>query len=39
MQFDDLVMGRRTVRRFEDAAVEREVLEKIARLAQHVPSA
>jgi nitroreductase len=39
MQFDELVMGRRTIRRFEDAPVERDVLEKIARLGQHVPSA
>ncbi|HJP90007.1 MAG TPA: nitroreductase family protein [Candidatus Limnocylindrales bacterium] len=39
MQFDELVTKRRTVRRFEDAPVEREVLEKIAQLAQHVPSA
>ena len=39
MQFDELVMRRRTVRRFEDTPVEREVLEKIARLAQRTPSA
>ena len=39
MDFAELVMKRRTVRRFEDAPVEREVLEKIARLGQHVPSA
>lgn len=39
MEFAELVMKRRTVRRFEDTPVEREVLEKIARLAQHVPSA
>jgi nitroreductase len=39
MQFDELVMHRRTVRRFEDAPVERAVLEKIARLAQRTPSA
>jgi nitroreductase len=39
VEFGELVMKRRTVRRFEDAPVEREVLEKIARLAQHVPSA
>jgi FMN reductase [NAD(P)H] len=38
MEFAELVMKRRTVRRFENAPVEREVLEKIARLAQHVPS-
>jgi nitroreductase len=39
MDFEGLVMHRRTVRRFEDAPVEREVLEKIARLAQRTPSA
>ena len=39
MQFDELVMGRRTVRRFEDAPVDHAVLEKIARLAQRTPSA
>lgn len=39
MEFGDLVMKRRTVRRFEDAPVDREVLERIGRLAQHVPSA
>ena len=39
VEFAELVMKRRTVRRFEDTPVEREVLEKIARLAQHVPSA
>jgi nitroreductase len=39
MDFADLVMRRRTVRRFETTPVEREVLEKIARLGQHVPSA
>jgi len=39
MEFAELVMKRRTVRRFEDVPVERAVLEKIARLAQHVPSA
>ena len=39
MQFDELVMQRRTVRRFEDAPVGREVLERIARLAQRTPSA
>jgi len=32
MEFAELVMQRRTVRRFEDAPVEREVLEEIARL-------
>jgi nitroreductase len=39
MDFAELVMRRRTVRRFEETPVEREVLERIARLAQHVPSA
>ena len=39
MQFDELVMRRRTVRRFEDTPVDRAVLEKIARLAQRTPSA
>jgi FMN reductase [NAD(P)H] len=39
MEFADLVMKRRTVRRFEETPVDREVLERIARLAQHVPSA
>ena len=39
MEFAELVMKRRTVRRFEETPVEHEVLEKIARLAQHVPSA
>jgi FMN reductase [NAD(P)H] len=38
VEFAELVMKRRTVRRFEDAPVDREVLEQIARLAQHVPS-
>ena len=39
MDFAELVMKRRTVRRFEDTPVDRAVLEGIARLAQHVPSA
>jgi nitroreductase len=39
MEFADLVMRRRTVRRFEDTPVERAVLDKIARLAQRTPSA
>ena len=38
MEFAELVMKRRTVRRFEDSPVDREVLEGMARLAQHVPS-
>lgn len=39
MDFSELVMKRRTVRRFDDAPLDREVLEHIAQLAQHVPSA
>ena len=39
MEFAELVMKRRTWRRFEEAPVEREVLEGIARLAQRTPSA
>src|SRR6266576_3701136 len=39
MEFHDVVMKRRAVRRFEEDGVEREVLERIARLAQRTPSA
>lgn len=39
MEFAELVMKRRTVRRFTDEPVDRAVLENIARLAQHTPSA
>jgi len=39
MHFEELVMRRRTVRRFEDAPVDRSVLETIARPAQRTPSA
>jgi len=39
MEFADLVMRRRTVRRFEDTPVDRAVLEQIARLGQRTPSA
>jgi nitroreductase len=39
MDFLDVVMRRRAVRRFEDGGVEREVIEQIARLAQRTPSA
>src|SRR5512143_175925 len=39
MEFAELVMQRRTVRRFEETPVDRSVLEKIARLAQRTPSA
>lgn len=39
MEFAELVMRRRTVRRFTDEPVNRAILENIARLAQHTPSA
>ncbi len=39
MEFADVVMKRRAVRRFRDGGVEREVIERIARLAQRTPSA
>lgn len=39
MEFRDVVMKRRAVRRFEEGGVEREVIERIARLAQRTPSA
>lgn len=39
MEFRDVVMRRRAVRRFEDGGVDRAILEGIARLAQRVPSA
>ena len=39
MEFVDVVMTRRAVRRFEEGGVEREVLERIARLAQRSSSA
>ena len=39
MEFVDVVMKRRAVRRFEDGGVERDVIERIARLAQRAPSA
>ncbi len=39
MEFSDVVMKRRAVRRFMDGGVEREVIERIARLAQRTPSA
>jgi nitroreductase len=38
MDFVDVVMKRRAVRRFEEGGVERQVLERIARLAQRAPS-
>lgn len=39
MEFVDVVMKRRAVRRFEEGGVERGVIERIARLAQRSPSA
>ena len=39
MDFADVVMKRRAVRRFEDGGVERDVIERVARLAQRTPSA
>jgi nitroreductase len=39
VEFLDVVMKRRAVRRFEDGGVDREVIERIARLAQRTPSA
>jgi nitroreductase len=38
MEFVDVVMKRRAVRRFEEGGVERDVIERIARLAQRSPS-
>jgi nitroreductase len=38
MDFIDVVMKRRAVRRFEEGGVDRDVLERIARLAQRAPS-
>ena len=39
MEFHDVVMRRRAVRRFEEGGVERATIEAIARLAQRTPSA
>jgi nitroreductase len=39
VEFAEVVMKRRAVRRFMDGGVEREVVERIARLAQRTPSA
>jgi FMN reductase [NAD(P)H] len=39
MEFAEVVMKRRAVRRFEDGGVDREVVERIARLSQRTPSA
>src|SRR5258707_5433077 len=38
MEFQDVVMKRRAVRRFEEGGVRRETIERIARLAQRAPS-
>jgi nitroreductase len=38
MEFVDVVMKRRAVRRFEEGGVERDVIERIARLSQRSPS-
>src|SRR5262245_35669467 len=38
MEFVDVVMKRRAVRRFEDGGIERDVIDRIARLAQRTPS-
>jgi nitroreductase len=39
MEFTDVVMQRRAVRRFEEGGVDRAVIDRIARLAQRTPSA
>jgi nitroreductase len=39
MEFLDVVMKRRAVRRFQEGGVPRETIERIARLAQRTPSA
>ncbi len=39
MDFAEVVMKRRAVRRFEEGGVDRTVIERIARLAQRTPSA
>ena len=39
MDFFDVVMKRRAVRRFEEGGVGRDTIERIARLAQRAPSA
>ncbi|HEX6868523.1 MAG TPA: nitroreductase family protein [Candidatus Limnocylindrales bacterium] len=39
MEFHDVVMKRRAVRRFEEGGVDRAIIERIARLAQRTPSA
>jgi nitroreductase len=39
VEFADVVMKRRAVRRFEEGGVDRDVIKRIARLAQRTPSA
>ncbi len=39
MEFQDVVMRRRAVRRFEEGGVDPTVIERVARLAQRTPSA
>src|SRR5205809_3181765 len=39
VEFTDVIMKRRAVRRFEEGGVDREVIDRIARLAQRTPSA
>jgi nitroreductase len=39
LEFTEVVMRRRAVRRFEDSGVPRQTIEEIARLAQRTPSA
>jgi nitroreductase len=39
MEFHDVVMKRRAVRRFEEGGVDRAAIERIARVAQRTPSA
>ena len=39
MEFRDVVMKRRAVRRFAEGGVDRSIIERIARLAQRTPSA
>jgi len=39
MEFAEVVMKRRARRRFKEGGVDREVIERIARLAQRTPSA
>jgi nitroreductase len=39
VEFQDVVMKRRAVRRFEEGGVDRSLIDRIARLAQRAPSA